>query len=122
MPSTPAAIAFAPKSDGLLAASADGEILRWDVHCPYPEVSLRALFGKVWYEGYERPAYVWQSTGGSDAFEPKLSLWPLIFGSIFIAFVMFAPEGIWGILTSRFKTVSKPPDSSGGKEASDAAA
>ncbi len=30
-------------------------------------------------------------------------LWPLIFGSIFIAFVMFAPQGIWGILTSRFK-------------------
>jgi branched-chain amino acid transport system permease protein len=49
-------------------------------------------------------------------------LWPLIFGSIFIAFVMFAPEGIWGILTSRFKAVPKPPDSSGGKEASDAAA
>ncbi len=26
-------------------------------------------------------------------------LWPLIFGSIFIPFVMFAPQGIWGILT-----------------------
>jgi branched-chain amino acid transport system permease protein len=48
-------------------------------------------------------------------------LWPLIFGSIFIAFVMFAPEGIWGILTSRFKTPSKVPGSTGGKEASDAA-
>jgi phosphate transport system permease protein len=80
--SAPAAIAFAPKSDGLLAASVDGEILRWDVHCPYPEVSLRALFGKVWYEGYERPAYVWQSTGGSDDFETKLSLIPLLFGTL----------------------------------------
>src|SRR5262245_46367890 len=30
-------------------------------------------------------------------------LWPLIFGSIFMAFVMFAPEGIWGLLTSRLK-------------------
>lgn len=28
-------------------------------------------------------------------------LWPLIFGAIFIAFVMFAPQGIWGILTGR---------------------
>jgi branched-chain amino acid transport system permease protein len=26
-------------------------------------------------------------------------LWPLIFGAIFIAFVMLAPEGIWGLLT-----------------------
>jgi len=34
------------------------------------------------------------------------SLWPLIFGSIFIAFVMFAPQGIWGLLTARF---TKPP-------------
>ncbi|MGI9418553.1 MAG: branched-chain amino acid ABC transporter permease [Geminicoccaceae bacterium] len=33
-------------------------------------------------------------------------LWPLIFGSIFIAFVMFAPQGIWGLLTARFR---KPP-------------
>jgi branched-chain amino acid transport system permease protein len=27
--------------------------------------------------------------------------WALFFGLIFIGFVMFAPEGIWGILTSR---------------------
>ena len=30
-------------------------------------------------------------------------LWPLIFGSIFIAFVMFFPQGIWGLLTSRLR-------------------
>jgi branched-chain amino acid transport system permease protein len=29
--------------------------------------------------------------------------WTLFFGLIFIGFVLFAPEGIWGILTSRFK-------------------
>jgi branched-chain amino acid transport system permease protein len=38
-------------------------------------------------------------------------LWPLIFGSIFIAFVMFAPEGIWGILTSRFNAKPEVPGS-----------
>jgi branched-chain amino acid transport system permease protein len=27
-------------------------------------------------------------------------LWPLIFGAIFIAFVMLAPQGIWGLVTS----------------------
>ena len=50
-------------------------------------------------------------------------LWPLIFGSVFIAFVMLAPQGIWGILTGWLK---KPPkaaaDAGGGKEPSDAAA
>jgi branched-chain amino acid transport system permease protein len=30
-------------------------------------------------------------------------LWPLFFGSIFIAFVMLAPQGIWGLLTRRFQ-------------------
>ncbi len=28
-------------------------------------------------------------------------VWPLVFGSIFIAFVLFAPQGIWGLLTRR---------------------
>jgi phosphate transport system permease protein len=36
----------------------------------------------VWYEGYSRPAYVWQSTGGTDDFEAKLSLTPLIYGTL----------------------------------------
>jgi branched-chain amino acid transport system permease protein len=37
-------------------------------------------------------------------------LWPLVFGSIFIAFVMFAPEGIWGIVTARFKQKADRPE------------
>src|SRR6202045_218425 len=49
-------------------------------------------------------------------------LWPLIFGTIFILFVMFAPQGIWGILTSRFNDKPEIPNSAAGKETSDAAA
>ena len=45
-------------------------------------MSLKTLFGKVWYEGYAQPEYVWQSTGATDDFEPKFSLVPLIFGTI----------------------------------------
>jgi branched-chain amino acid transport system permease protein len=33
--------------------------------------------------------------------------WALFFGLIFIGFVMFAPEGIWGILTSRLPNRSR---------------
>lgn len=76
------AIAFASRGDGLLGASADGRLLRWNIDCPHPEVSLRSLFGKVWYEGYDAPAFVWQSTGGTDDFEAKLSLTPLLFGTL----------------------------------------
>jgi branched-chain amino acid transport system permease protein len=48
-------------------------------------------------------------------------LWPLIFGTIFMAFVMFAPQGIWGILTSRFRSRRAVPDSDSAKEAPGAA-
>jgi phosphate transport system permease protein len=36
----------------------------------------------VWYEGYSQPEYVWQSTGGTDDFEAKFSLTPLIYGTL----------------------------------------
>jgi branched-chain amino acid transport system permease protein len=43
-------------------------------------------------------------------------LWPLIFGSVFIAFVMFAPQGIWGLVTARFaKPAARPGDEAGGE-------
>ena len=48
-------------------------------------------------------------------------LWPLIFGTIFMAFVIFAPQGIWGILTSRFRSKPAAPNSDSGKEAPGAA-
>jgi phosphate transport system permease protein len=49
---------------------------------PHPEAGLKALFGKIWYEGSSEPKYVWQSTGGTDDFEPKLSLVPVIIGTL----------------------------------------
>jgi len=48
-------------------------------------------------------------------------LWPLIFGTIFMAFVMFAPQGIWGILTSRFRSRRAVSGSDSAKEAPGAA-
>ena len=76
------ALAFAPKTDALLAEDGQGVIALWHVDNPHPEVTLKTLFGKVWYEGYSQPAWVWQSTGGTDDFESKMSLAPLIFGTI----------------------------------------
>jgi len=75
-------IAFAPKADGFVSVDAAGHLSQWALHNPHPEVTLESLFGKVWYEGYDQPAYVWQSTGGTDDFEAKLSLTPLIFGTL----------------------------------------
>jgi phosphate transport system permease protein len=76
------AVAFAPKADGFSMVNTTGQISSWTLTNPHPEITLRSLFGKIWYEGYEQPEYVWQSTGGTDDFESKVSLTPLIFGTL----------------------------------------
>jgi len=75
------ATVFAPKDDGVLAIGKNGQALLWGIRIPHPETTLQSVFGKVWYEGYSEPVYVWQSTASNDAVEPKLSLVPLIFGT-----------------------------------------
>ncbi|MFH0825925.1 MAG: ABC transporter permease [Pseudomonadota bacterium] len=77
-----AATALAPRDDGVLVVRESGETDFLDLNIQHPETSLEALFGKVWYEGYPEPTYTWQSSGAGDDFEPKLSLIPLIFGTL----------------------------------------
>jgi phosphate transport system permease protein len=75
------AIALAPKEDHIVAI-AGGALRAWRFDPLHPEVTFRTLFLPVWYEGYEGPAHVWQSSSGSDAFEPKFGLWSLVFGTL----------------------------------------
>jgi phosphate transport system permease protein len=76
------AVVITPKSDSLVVANGKGGWTQWHVDNPHPEITLRTVFGRVWYEGYSKPEYVWQSTGGTDDFEAKFSLTPLIFGTL----------------------------------------
>lgn len=78
----PVTAALDAKGEHFIVAAGDGTARRYSIHDPHPEAGWRAFFGKVWYEGGSGPVYQWQSTGGSDDFEPKLSLIPLIFGSL----------------------------------------
>jgi phosphate transport system permease protein len=100
------AVLLTPKMDGILAKQSDGRLARYEISSPHPEISWRALFGKVWYEGYSKPEYVWQSTGGTDDFETKFSLVPLVFGTIkgtLYALLFAIPLAILGALyTSQF--------------------
>lgn len=73
---------LAPRDNGALAIGKDGAVRIWSFDVPHPETTIRSLFGKVWYEGYPEPGYTWQSTSGTDSAEPKLSLVPLIFGTV----------------------------------------
>jgi len=81
-PRTLSAVLLAPRDDAVLALDRDGTATYWSIHVPHPETTLATIFGKVWYEGYPGPEYTWQSSSGTDSFEPKLSLVPLIFGTL----------------------------------------
>ncbi|MBF0169357.1 MAG: ABC transporter permease, partial [Alphaproteobacteria bacterium] len=99
-------LAMAPRGDGILAVTADRKAHLWVVDIPHPETTLGTLFGKVWYEGYEAPSYTWQSSSGTDSFEAKFSLIPLIFGTLkaTVYSLLFAvPIALMGaIYTSEF--------------------
>lgn len=107
---------YTPKTDGVYLAG-EGRLAEIDVFNPHPEVTWKTLFGKVWYEGYDEPDHVWQSSSGSDDFEPKLSLTPLLVGTLkgtFYSLLLAIPLGVLGAMyTSQFmhptyKRVLKP--------------
>ena len=98
---TPSAIAVAPRGDTLLTESGSGLVTVWDVHNEHPEVSWSALWGKVWYENYSEPDYIWQSSAATNDFEPKYSLTPLAFGTLkaaFYAMLLATPLAICGAI------------------------
>ena len=108
---------FAPKNDGFLIADASGRIRTFACSDPHPEASIAALFGSVWYEGGTGPELKWQSTGGTDEFEPKLSLTVLVFGTlkgVAFALLFSVPVALLAaiytalFLPSRIKAIVKP--------------
>ena len=84
----------------------DQKIYSYTLEDPHPEASFKALFGKIWYEGSSEPKYEWQSTGGTDDFEPKLSLIPLLIGTLkgtFYAMIFAVPVALLAaVYTSQF--------------------
>ncbi len=114
--SEPRALYFAPKADGALVVTTDAlHVL--DIDNPHPDIGLRTLLSKVWYENYDKPEYVWQSSSATDDFEPKLSLVPLLIGTLkgtLYSLFLAIPLGVFGAMyTSQFlapslKRVVKP--------------
>jgi phosphate transport system permease protein len=111
-----AAATFSPKADGLMLMDVTQTVYDVTLHNPHPEANLKAFFQKIWYEGYERPEFVWQSSGPDD-FEAKLSLIPLIFGTLkgtFYAMLLALPLAIGAALYvsqfmhHRLRSIFKP--------------
>ncbi|HAQ87710.1 MAG TPA: phosphate ABC transporter permease, partial [Pseudomonas sp.] len=99
-----AVAAMSPRATRLLVESGD-QLQRFVIDNPHPEISWSALWGKVWYESYPEPDYVWQSTSATGDFEPKLSLSPLAFGTLkaaFYAMLLAAPLAICAALYTAY--------------------
>ena len=115
--SRPVAAAISPRANAVLVQSEDGKISFWKVNNEHPEVSLRSLWQKVWYESYPKPDYIWQSSAATNDFEPKYSLTPLVFGTLKAAFysmLLAMPLALMGamytayFMTSTMRQLVKP--------------
>lgn len=112
----PEHVAISPRADRLITVNGD----QWQIYRVknrHPEIAFASLWQKIWYEGYPEPDYVWQSTSASDEFEPKLSLVPIVFGTLKAAvYAMFfaIPMALAGaiytayFMSSKMRRVIKP--------------
>ena len=112
----PQQVVISPHADRLVTLNGN----EWRIYAvknPHPEIGFASLWQKIWYEGYPEPDFVWQSTSASDEFEPKLSLVPLVFGTLKAALygLLFAvPLALAGaiytayFMSSRMRGIVKP--------------
>ena len=89
-------IALSPRANRVLIEDGNA-LLPFQLDNEHPEISWSSLWNKVWYESYDEPKYIWQSTAATVDFEPKMSLAPLTFGTLkaaFYAMLLAAPLAI----------------------------
>ncbi len=98
-------LGLSPRADTLLIENEVGHISTWHIENEHPEISWSVLWEKVWYESYDDPEYIWQSSSASNDFEPKYSLMPLAFGTLKAAFyaMLFAvPLALLGAIYTAY--------------------
>lgn len=103
LPGGVAEAVLGPRYDAFFLLGTDGRLHAFALDDPHPEAGLRAFFAPLAYENRAEPSWTWQSTGASVAFEPKLSLVPLFFGTLkgtFYALLFALPIALPGALYS----------------------
>ena len=97
-------LAIAPRGNYLILDDTDSTDF-YRLKNEHPEISWSALWDKIWYESYNEPDYVWQSSASNNDFEPKLSLTPLAFGTLkaaFYAMLLATPLAICGAIYTAY--------------------
>ncbi|MCD8483172.1 MAG: ABC transporter permease subunit [Verrucomicrobia bacterium] len=97
---------IAPRYNALFFLDDTSQLHIYDLRDPHPMAGWRTFFGRIRYEGQAHASFEWQSTGGRDDFERKLSLVPLIVGTLkgtLYAMLFAVPIALLGaIYTSQF--------------------
>ncbi len=85
-------LALNPINTDFYVLTEQGTTERFALENAHPDVSWKAMWNEVWYEGRAEKDYIWQASSGSDEFEPKMSLVPLALGTLKAALfaMMFA--------------------------------
>jgi len=113
----PKAAVLGSRYESMILGDDQGRLHLFEVDDPHPDAGFKALFGKIWYEGKNKPMYEYQSSAAESSTEPKLSMIPLIFGTFkgtFYAMIFAVPIALLAALyTSQFlkpeyKKVVKP--------------
>lgn len=95
-----------PRYNSLFFLDHSNQLHVFKLNDPHPMAGWRTFFGRIRYEGQEHASFEWQSTGGRDDFERKLSLVPLIAGTLkgtFYAMLFAVPIALLGaVYTSQF--------------------
>ncbi|WDE97124.1 ABC transporter permease subunit [Lentisphaera profundi] len=111
------AITISAKYDNIFLLDGNAQLHQFSLNDPHPESSWKTFFGKIHYEGAPEASYKWESTGGTDEAEMKLSMLPLIYGTLkatFYAMLFAMPIALLAALyTSQFlhpdiKKIVKP--------------
>lgn len=106
LPGAVTSLGFEPRAHTLLVQGADGALRVFTLDNEYPEISWSSLWSETWYESYDEPRYLWQSSAANSDFEPKFSLSPLTLGTIkgaFYAMIFAVPLAVLGaIYTANF--------------------
>lgn len=96
---------LSPRANMLYLVDKAGQVKVYAIHNEHPEVSWQALWGRVWYEGYSGPEFIWQSSSADNDFEPKFSMTPLAFGTLkaaFYAMLIATPLAIMGAIYTAY--------------------
>ncbi len=99
------ALTQSPRANAFLLQDPQDQMYFWHVDNEHPDVSWDSIWNKVWYESYPEPDFVWQSSSSSNDFEPKMSLTPLVFGTLkaaFYAMLVAVPLSIMGAIYTAY--------------------